>query len=400
MTFLALLCGVGSASLYYIQPLLAQVAADLRVPTTATGTAMTATQIGNCLGLVLLVPMGDRFDRRRLLMVLTSVAAAALAVAAVSVNLPMLCAALAVLGAAGVLVMLTIPLAAEIAPEGHSGQATGYVMSGMLLGILASRTVAGLVGGVLGWRGMLLCGAGLMIVVLAGITLVLPPSPPKDPPGSYFSLIRSLPGIVRTTPLLRRRMILGTLSFCAFSILWTGLTYGLSASPFGYSSTVIGLFGLAGLAGVIAARGAGTAADRGQALAVTRGSWVLMAAGWGVILAGGLLGGVVGVVFILTGILIFDVGMQGQHITSQSLISQVLPQMRSRGTTAYMTANLIAGAIGSAAAGPLWATMGWAGLCAAGALVSVLALMTCTPAIARVAEPQEHSLPVFPPSPA
>ncbi|WP_081634092.1 MFS transporter [Rhodococcus rhodnii] len=387
ISILALVCGIGAASLYYIQPLLVSIAVDMRVSTATIGVTVTATQIGNCLGLLFVAPLGDRFDRRQLLKVLISIAGGALVVAALSVNLAMLCAALAILGAAGVMGMIAIPLAADMALDGRGGQTTGYVMSGMLVGILASRSVAGFVAGLIGWRRMLLLGGVLMLVVLVGVHFMLPPAPQMAESATYRQLIQSVPTIIRGSGLLHRRMVLGSLSFCAFSIIWTGLTYGLSAAPFNFSPATIGLFGIAGLAGAAAARGAGTAVDRGWALGVTRSSWMFMVAGAVGMLAGGLGGGVVGIILILSGIVAFDAGMQAQHVTSQSLVSRALPTMRSRGTTAYMTVNLLAGAIGSAVAGPLWSFFGWGGLCGAAALVSLAALMTCNSSVAQVSTP-------------
>jgi predicted MFS family arabinose efflux permease len=242
-------------------------------------------------------------------------------------------------------------------------------MSGLLLGILLARTAAGLIAELGGWRLVYVIGAVLMVVLAAVLARALPPTPPvTDLP--YRHLLRSVGALVRDEPVLRRRMAYGALGMASFSVLWTAIAFLLSGAPFGYGEGTIGLFGLAGLAGAGAAQGAGRLADRGRAHAATGAFLAAIAVAWALLALGGS-----SLALIIAGIVVLDLGIQGQHILNQSTIYALAPDARSRVTTAYMTGNFVFGALGSAGASLAWSAGGWGAVSALGIALAVLGLL-------------------------
>jgi predicted MFS family arabinose efflux permease len=366
---LSVACGAAVANLYYAQPLLNAIAAGIHTSSSDAALLVTATQIGYAAGLVFLVPLGDLLDRRRLVSRLLIVTALGLAGAAASPSLGVLVLALGVVGVTSVVAQILVPFASALASEDERGRVVGQVMSGLLMGILLARTVSGLGAAVVGWRAVFVIAGGLMLVLSLALWRALPDvEPPGGPP--YPKLLASIGVLIREEPLLRRRMIYGALGFATFSVLWTSLALLLSRPPFSYGEAVIGLFGLAGLAGTVAAQGAGRVADRGRSRSATGLFLAAIALGWGLCALGGTQ-----VVLLLAGIVAIDLGVQGQHILNQTLIYALRPEARSRLTTAYMTGNFLCGALASAGADLAWRAGGWHAVCALGGGLSVLALL-------------------------
>jgi predicted MFS family arabinose efflux permease len=369
VVLLAFACGAAVANLYYAQPLLDVIARDLHVSEGAAGLIVTASQVGYAAGLVFLVPLGDLVARRVLVFRTLLVCALALAGCALAPSLGALAAAVAVVGVTSVVAQVLVPFAGDLAGDEERGAVVGIVMSGLLIGILSARTASGLLAGLLGWRGVYAVGAGLMLVLAAALRGALP-GEGERPAASYRQTLRSVLTLVRTEPVLRLRMAYGALGMTSFTVLWTALTFLLAGPSFGYSEATIGLFGLAGLAGALAAQGAGRLFDRGLARPATGLFWLVIGAGWGACSLGSST-----VVPLLVGILLIDAGVQGQHITNQSTIYALDPDARSRLTTAYMTGNFTAAALGSALASAAWAAGGWGLVTAIGAACAVLALL-------------------------
>ncbi|MBJ6724930.1 MFS transporter [Geomesophilobacter sediminis] len=369
----AVTCGGVVANIYYSQPLLAEIAAAFHLPTAQAGLLVTITQIGYASGLALLVPLGDALSRRRLTIGLCLLTSAALLAAAFSPSYYLLCVAMVCVGLSSCAVQVLVPFAASLAPDAIRGKVVGTVMSGLLLGILLARTVSGLIAGTFGWRAVYLFAFGAMTVLIALLVKFLPadPSRPRTP---YLKLLSSAGRMALTDPVLRERSFYGALAFAAFSLFWTGLTFVLSAPPYSYSQSTIGLFGLAGAAGALAASGAGRLADSGGTRLATGlfGSAIL--ASYGLIWLGGH-----SLAALIGGVLVLDVGVQGLHITNQSVVYRGNAEARSRITTVYLTSYFIGGAAGSLLASTCYAWGGWGAVSCCGAAIGAIILLRWLP---------------------
>lgn len=350
---LAVACGVTVANNYYAQPLLEAMATTFGVGAGAAGLIVTVGQIGYAAGLVLIVPLGDMLDRRRLLAILLSVCVVALVAAAAAPHLAWLGAAALIASATSVVAQILVPFAATLAGDRDRGRVVGTVMSGLLLGILLARTAAGLIAELGGWRAVYLVAAGLVASV--GLVLVrrLPQSAPTARIG-YRALLATVWRLVVEEPTLRRRAVYGALTFGAFGALWTTLAFLLSRAPYGYSEGTIGAFGLFGLAGALAASRVGRWHDRGLGHAATGTMLGLGAAGFALIALGRE-----SLAALIAGIVLMDLAVQAVQILNQSTVYALRPDARSRLTTAYMTAYFTGGAVGSALGVTAYAAGGW-----------------------------------------
>jgi predicted MFS family arabinose efflux permease len=366
---LAVACGATVANLYYAQPLLDVIARDFGVSPAAAGLLVTASQIGYAAGLVLLVPLGDLLDRRRMVPRMLLVTGAALALAAVAPSFAVLAAAIGVIGITSVVAQVLVPLAGTLAADHERGRVVGNVMSGLLLGILLARTASGLIAEVGGWRLVYVIAAGLMLATAAVLRRTLP-NTPRATDLSYGALLRSVGELVVTEPTLRRRMAYGALGMASFSVLWTAVAFLLSGPPYDYSEGTIGLFGLAGLVGAGAAQRAGRLADQGRGHAATGAFLVAIAAAWGLLALGRT-----SLAALIAGVVLLDLGIQGQHILNQSTIYALRADARSRVTTAYMASNFLFGALGSAGASLAWSAGGWGAVSALGIGLAMLGLL-------------------------
>jgi len=366
---LAVACGLAVANMYYAQPLLDTIARSLHARTGAVGLTVTVTQLGYAAGLVLIVPLGDLVDRRRLVVGTLCLTALALLGVAAAPGLVGVCAALGVVGVTSVVAQVLVPLAATLARDDERGRVVGTVMSGLLIGILLARTLAGFLATALGWRGVYVVAAGLM----AALALVLRARLPRLAPatrGSYPQLLTSVGTLVRAHPVLRRRMAYGALLYAGFGVFWTSSAFLLAGPHYRYSESVIGLFGLVGVAGALCAQASGRLADRGWNRGSTGGYIALTVVSFAVLIPGRT-----SVVALIAGVVLLDAGVQGAHILNQSTVYALDASARSRLTTAYMTSYFLGGAAGSAGSAALWDAAGWTGVCALGGAVALLALL-------------------------
>ncbi|MEJ2860091.1 MFS transporter [Actinomycetospora flava] len=365
---LAVLCGAAVANIYYAQPLLHTIGAAFGVGDGTAGLLVTASQVGYAAALALLVPLGDLLERRRLVTVLLAACAVVLALAAAAPGFGLLAAAIALVGVTSAVAQIAVPLAASLAGNHERGQVVGTVMSGLLIGILGARTVAGFVAEFGGWRWVFGAAAGLMVLLAVVVRLGLPVVPPTET-ATYPRLLRTVLGLVRREPELRRRMALGAVGMGCFTILWTSIDFLLSGPPYGFGPAVVGLFGLAGLAGALMAPLAGKLADRGhQRLVVTLGL-VALAASWSLLGLGG-----VSVVALIVGVVVLDLAQQALQISHQSVIYALAPEARSRITTAYMVSAFLGGTLASAAVAVIYPAGGWLGVCLLGGVVALVGL--------------------------
>ena len=365
----AVSCGLVVANLYYAQPMLNVIGREFKSDAGAVGLVVTLTQVGYAVGLLFVVPLGDLLNRRRLVCTVLLATTAALIAAALAPSLAVLAAVSLIIGLTSVVAQVLVPYAASLSWPEERGRVVGAVMSGLLIGILLARTFSGLVGQVSSWRVVYWLGAGLMLVLILVLRRELPRADPHPEAPAYGPLLRSVGKIVREEPLLRRRSVYGALVFAAFSVFWTTAAFLLSRPPYSFGQAVIGLFGLAGVAGALCASAAGRLADRGFSRLST-GAFLLAALLSFALLA---LGGHLLIALIL-GVIVLDLGVQGTHITNQSEIYRLRPEARSRLTTAYMVTYFIGGSLGSATSAVVYARAGWGSVCLLGAAYLAIAV--------------------------
>ena len=366
---LALTCGAAAASLYYAQPLLHTIARAFSVSNSSAGLLVTVTQAGYVVGLALLVPIGDLLERRRLIAVMLVVTAAGLGLAAAAPSFSLFVLALAVVGVSAVVAQVVVAMSSSLAGDHERGSVVGTVMSGLLIGILVARTISGVLSELLGWRAVFVVAAVAMLLLAATLRVVLPKVPATERL-PYPALLHSVLDLVKGEPLLRQRMLLGATAFGCFSVLWTSLAFLLSGPPYHYGNAVIGLFGLAGLAGALTAPVAGRLADRGHGRLAMSGAILVLLVSWGLLALGKS-----SVVALIAGIVALDLGVQAMHISNQSAVYSLHGQARSRLTTAYMVAYFMGGVILSAITSALYSSGGWGAVCVLGAATAAIGLL-------------------------
>lgn len=366
---LAFAAGATAANLYYSQPLLARIAAELHASPAAVSIIPTLTQLGYAIGLLALVPIGDMVERRGLIVLLTALVVVGLLFVAGAPTLPFLIIANFVVGLLTVAPQLIMPLTAHLASdERERGRVLGTVMSGLLVGIILSRTVSGAAAGLVGWRMTYVVAAAVMALLALVLRFALP-AVPAEHALRYGELFRSMGTLIRTEPLLRRHALVGAFGFASFSGFWTALAFHLARLSPRYGPATVGAFGIIGVSGAIAAPFAGRFAVRmtartfnGIALAVCVTAWLVM-----------LLGGHSLVVLAL-GVILLDAGAQASHISNQTRIFALGAAIRNRLNAVYMVTYFTGGALGSLLAGSIWERFGWSGVCAGGALFAAAAL--------------------------
>ncbi|MGK9233943.1 MFS transporter [Inquilinus limosus] len=366
---MAAAAGVAVANIYYNQPMLGLIEAEL--PGRLSPLIPTATQLGYAVGLFLLVPLGDILERRRLIVAQFGVLALALAMAAMAPNAPLILLASLALGVSSTVAQQIVPLAAHLAAPSRRGATVGAILAGILTGILLSRTLAGFVATYGGWREMFWLGVPMALLAGGLMMAVLPHSPPDSRLG-YGRLLHSIIHLWRDFPALRLAAVTQALIFAAFTAFWTILAFRLREPPFGLGADVAGLFGIVGAVGIFAAPLAGRFADaRGPAPVVAMGA-ALTLASWAVF---GLWTSLAGLVL---GVILLDFAMQSALVSNQHIVFALRPEARARLNTVLMGSMFIGGALGSAAATSAWEAGGWPGVVglglALGAAASALQL--------------------------
>lgn len=361
--------GLAVASNYYAQPLLDTIARAFSLSASSAGFIVTAAQLGYAAGLLFLVPLGDMFERRRLIVSMTLLAAGGMLITASSQSLTMMIIGTALTGLFSVVAQILVPLAATLAAPDKRGKVVGTIMSGLLLGILLARTVAGLLASLGGWRTVYWVASVLMVIMALALWRGLP-KVKQENHLNYPQLLGSVFSLFTQDKLLRTRALLGCFTFANFSILWTSMAFLLASPPFNYSEGMIGLFGLAGAAGALGARPAGGLADKGKSHLTTTAGLILLLLSWAAIWYGHF-----SVMALIVGILVLDLTVQGVHITNQTVIYRLQPEARNRLTAGYMTSYFIGGAAGSLISASAWQHAGWLGVCLAGTLVAVINLL-------------------------
>lgn len=369
-TLFSLTCALAVANVYSAQPLLDSMAVSLKVAPGMIGGVITATQLGYAIGLLFLVPLGDWLNRKYVAMTQLLLSAAALVVARLSPNIATLFGAMLIVGLMAVVVQLMVAWVAILATPQKRGQAVGTLTSGIVSGILLSRFISGAIADIAGWRAVYLTAACMMLLMAGVVWKVMPPPSKQSQPqkSTYLSLLKSVFQLYITEPQLRKRGILALLIFAAFSMLWTTMVMPLTALSL--SHTQAGMFGLAGLAGVLAASRAGKWADQGWAQRTTGLALALLALSWLPIayVETSLL-------WLLVGVIALDFAVQAVHVSNQSLIIAARPAAASRLVGAYMCFYSLGSAAGAIVATQLYSHWGWQAVCLAGAAVSACAFL-------------------------
>ncbi|WP_241738949.1 MFS transporter [Pontibacter beigongshangensis] len=361
--------GLVVANNYYNQPLLGEIARTFQVPEARAGIISMLTQVGYAIGLLLIIPLGDMFRRKRLILTDFIFIILSLLLAAFANNIYTLMVASLLIGATSVVPQLFVPMAAQLARPENRGKAIGTVMSGLLIGVLLSRTVSGFVGAHLGWRAMFLIAAGLMLLLAIALYALLPELHP-DYKGSYKSLMKSLGTLIREEPLLRLSAARGALTFACFGGFWTTLVFLLEEPPFNAGSDVAGAFGLVGAGGAVMASVMGRLADKVNTRHIITATTLMIIVSY--VIFGTFSHSFVGLV---VGVVLLDLGLQATHIANQTLVFSLDPAARNRLNTVYMVTYFTGGATGTLLASQAWQRWHWNGVVLVGLAFSILALL-------------------------
>jgi predicted MFS family arabinose efflux permease len=367
--FMAVCTGLIVANLYYCQPLIILIANEFKIPEADAGTITYLTQAGYAIGLFFMVPLGDKIERKKQILITTFASVIALIIAVTAKSFFVLQIASLLIGITSIVPQLILPLAATLSAPEQRGKIVGNIMSGLLIGILLSRTLSGFIGEVLGWRSMFWIAAGICLLIFFAIQKRFPINKPQFI-GSYGHLLHSLFTLIKTQPILREATIINVFSFAQFGAFWTTMVLLLSDAPFHFNSATIGLFGIVGASGALAAPIVGRLGDKGNSR---------IAVGYGCLLL--LISFVVyyfsaeSVVGIIIGIVLMDIGIQGVHISNQTRVYSLLPEARNRLNTVFMSFSFLGTAASSAFGLVLWKFGGWHAVSVGCAVLAVISLL-------------------------
>lgn len=366
---LSITCALAVANVYFAQPLLDSMAQSLGVDPGMIGIVVTATQVGYGVGLVFIVPLGDLINRKALILTQVLLSAVALIVVGSAQQWSALLGAMILVGLMAVVVQVVVAYVAALATPSRRGQAVGTVTSGIVLGILLARFTSGLIADLAGWRAVYFVSAGLMLTLAVVLWRAIPSKGLPRIESTYWALLLSTFTLFVTEPALRIRGVFALLIFAAFSVLWTAMVLPLSAPPLSLSHTQIGLFGLAGIAGALAASRAGRWADQGLEQRITGIALALLALSWVPIAFAET-----SLLALIVGVVVLDFAVQAVHVTNQSLIFAARPDAQSRLVGAYMCFYSLGSALGAVAATQVYTRWGWVAVCLLGGSISVVAL--------------------------
>jgi predicted MFS family arabinose efflux permease len=380
--FFALAVGLLAINLTSAQPLIGIIAPEIHLPPSLYGMISMLMLLGYAAGLVLLVPLTDLTENRRLILWMFAGNVLALTATALSRQPWLFLAATFVTGMTTSAIQMLVPLAASLTPPPQRGRVVGNIMSGVMLGIMLSRPLSSVIAEHFGWRSVF----GGTAVLIAGLSTVLMLRVPRHQPQAtprYIELITSLWTLMRHEPLLQLRATTGGLCFAAFSFFWTVIALRLTQAPFNLGADGIALFALAGSGGTVMAPLAGRIGDRGwtKGATVIMHLTVLLAIGLAWIAGTALIGGSIfmshgflAIGTMMAAALILDLGVIGDQTLGRRAINMIRPEARGRLNGLFTGGFFIGGAIGSALAGAAWAWGGW-DACCLGALISTLAAL-------------------------
>lgn len=372
LLLMATACGLCAGANYFNQPLLNSMVQHLHISDAQASSTVTMAQVSYGLGLLFLVPLGDMLERRRLVLTLMLLAACGMLLSGVSGmigSFSLLAAGTLMAGVFSVAAQVLVPMAATFAAPGTSGRAVGLVMSGLLVGILASRSVAGILSDLGGWSTVYWVGATLTALMALLLARALPKAAPSAPV-SYGEVMKSLGQLLRQHPRLRSRALIGGAGFATVSVLFSSMALLLAGPGFGLSDLMIGLIGIVGIAGALMANVAGRLADKGMEQSTTMAGAILMLLGWLCLWLGGS-----SIWWFLLGLLVVDGALQALHISNQNVVYALAPDARSRINAVYMTTYFLGASIGSALGSWAWLNHGWTGTSLMGGSLGLLTLI-------------------------
>jgi predicted MFS family arabinose efflux permease len=375
ITVMSVACGLTVSNVYLNQPLLAEIGHAFHANARQAGAVTTLTQIGYTLGILLLVPLGDALERRRLILILLGAVTCALTLASLAPNLIWLATAGLLIGLTTIIPQIVIPLAASLVDADRRGQIVGRVSSGLLIGILGGRVVSGLLGATFGWRPVFAIAAVLMVALALAVANLFPRSR-TIATMPYGALMRSLPALLREEPALRQACLFQAMAFGSFTAFWTALPFFLSTPPYHYGAAAAGMFGLVGIGGACAAPLVGKLADRRGPLYANGIAMSLVLLSYLIFRVGGTQ-----LVCLIAGVLLLDVGVQANQVANQTRLFSLRPDARNRLNAVYMVCAYSGGSMGSFLGAWAWTRNGWPGVCAVGLTLLLIALTVYSLAI-------------------
>ncbi len=369
---LAIVAGISVANIYYIQPLLNMIRHELGISEFRTNLIAMITQIGYAAGLLFITPLGDLFQRKKIILTNFIVLIISLLTIALADNIELILIASFFTGACSMIPQIFIPIAAQFSRPEHKSRNVGIVLSGLLTGILASRVVSGFVGEMFGWREMYYIAAGMMFICAIVVLKALPHIQPNFQ-GKYSDLMKSLLALVKEFPILRLNSIRAALNFGSILAMWSCLAFKMGQAPFYANSDTIGLLGLCGVAGALTASSVGKYIKR---VGVRRFNFI----GGGLFLLSWMLFyiGENSYLWIILGIIIIDIAMQCIQLSNQSSVFELAPRASNRINTIFMTTYFIGGSLGTFLAGMFWHLYGWHGVVGIGTALTCISLLITT----------------------
>lgn len=366
---MSIIAGISVANLYYNQPLLNMIKEELNISDLQSNMIAMVSQIGYAFGLLFVIPLGDMFQRRNIIISNFTVLIISLLTIYYAPNINILLTASFFVGMCSVIPQIFIPIAAIYSTPENKGKNIGMVVSGLLTGILASRIISGLIGEWLGWREMYLAAAIMMFVSVLVCIRIIPDIRPSFK-GTYPQLLKSLFGLVKDYPLLRIYALRSGVAFGSFLAMWSCLAFKMSQEPFYAGSDIVGILGLCGIAGAISASFLGKFVERTGARKFNITGCILMSTAWILLYFGGNY-----YISIIAGIIIIDIGMQCIQLSNQTLMFKLCPSASNRMNTLFMTTYFIGGSIGTFLAGYGWEKAEWAGTAIVGVSLVILSMI-------------------------
>ena len=368
LLMMAIIAGLTVANCYYNQPLLELIRHDIGITEQSANLITVITQIGYALGLFFLIPLGDMFSRKRLILFNMSIAAVMAIVMAVAQNVWMLWGASLLIGACSVIPQFFIPIAGQFSAPKNKSRNMGFVLSGLLTGILTSRVISGYIGEWLGWREMFIIAAFVMLICM-GVMLLMMPEMKRNYEGTYRGLMSTMTEIIILHPSVRIYSIRAAFGFGSMMAIWSCLAFHLAQPPFRAGSDMVGMLGLCGIMGAVAASGIGKQVPKFGIRKFSLFGAGMQIMAWGIaLLFGDTYAG------LIAAIILVDIGLQCQQLSNQSGCLQEIPHASNHANTIFMTTYFIGGSLGTFCAGYLWNRANWLGVCIVGITFAFISL--------------------------
>ncbi|WP_392564923.1 MFS transporter [Orbus wheelerorum] len=366
---MAMAVGISVASNYYAQPLLYSITQDLHISMDNSGIIVTTAQFSYALGLLFVAPLGDKIERKKLIIILMLLTTSGLIISALAYSQLMLIIGTAIAGIFSAVAQVLIPFSATLAQPNQRGKVVGILMSGMLLGILLGRTFAGAISTMVDWRMVYWAAAGIMCFTTLLLCCALPRYSNKSTI-NYWKLIFSIFGLFYQERVLRIRALIGGIAFALFSLLWTPLAFLLSSKPYHFTDMIIGLFGLAGAAGAMGSPIVGKLSDKGKGVLVTSIGLILLLLSWVPLSLAQL-----SIIALVIGVILIDFAVQVTHVSCLNAIYQGQAEIRTRMNAGYMLSYFTGGMLGSFSSTYLFAHYGWLAVVIAGSSLAALGIL-------------------------